>query len=118
MPRPGRGSAARLVADAERIAQPITPEDSKASALAIIAGALAAINPDRALQTAQSITRDLPRVSAFARVAKALAATDPDQAARLVANAERIARCMTHDWSDVALAKIVNVLAVNGPDLE
>ena len=113
-----RDHATRLIADAERITQSIASEESKASALADIVGALAAINPNRALRTAQSITRDLPRVTALARAAKALAASDPDRAARLVTDAERIARSMTHGWSDVALARIVNVLAANVSGLD
>ena len=112
-----RDRVARLIADAERIAQPITSENSKAMALADIAGALAVINPNRALRMAQSITHELSRVRALARIAKAIAATDPDRAARLIADAERIAQPITHGWSDVALAGIVDALVAADSDL-
>ena len=50
--------AARLLADAERIASSITDESSKASALSGIAQALAATDPDRAERIASSITSE------------------------------------------------------------
>ena len=51
----------------------------KASALASIAEALAATDPDRAERIAQSITDDSSKARALARIAGALAATDPDR---------------------------------------
>jgi hypothetical protein len=70
---------------AERVAQSITDDYRKASALADVAGALAATDPDRARliasaeRVAQSITDDYRKASALAAIAGALAATDPDR---------------------------------------
>jgi hypothetical protein len=104
------GRAARLLADAERIAQSITDESDKARALAAIAKALAATDPDRAERIAQSITREGWKAFALADIAKALAATDPGRA-------ERIAQSIT-DKSEIskfdkamALAAVAKALA-------
>ena len=82
--------AARLLADAERIANSITDESSKASALSGIAEALAATDPDRAARLladaeriANSITDEYSKASALSDIAQALAATDPDRAERI-----------------------------------
>ena len=91
--------AARLLADAERIANSITDECSKASALSGVAEALAATDPDRAERIANSITDEYWKASALSDVAEALAATDPDRAARLLADAERIANSITDESS-------------------
>jgi hypothetical protein len=69
------GGAARLLTDAERIANSITDEDSKAWALSTIAGALAATDPDRAERIANSITDELSKASALRSIAEGLATT-------------------------------------------
>ncbi len=105
--RTDRARATRLLTDAERGAQSITDELWKATALAGVAGALAATDPDRAariiadaVRVAQSITDELWKATALASVAGALAATDPDRA-------ERVARSITDESSKVtALVKI------------
>ncbi len=56
---------------AERIAQSITSKDSKASALASVAGAMAATDPDRAERLAQSVTLGFAKVSALVKIAEA-----------------------------------------------
>jgi hypothetical protein len=103
--------------NAERIAQSITNDDYwKARALADVAGALAATDPDRARliadaeRAAQSITHDGLKASTLADIAGALAATDPD-------SAERVAQSITDKDSKArALAAIVGVLAATDPD--
>jgi hypothetical protein len=72
---PADGKA--LLADAERTAQSITSDSSKAVALVSIAGALAATDPDRAERTAQSITDNRWKASALARIAWVLAGHRP-----------------------------------------
>jgi TIR domain len=102
--------AARLFADAEGIAQSITSEFSKAEALASIACALAATDPDRAERIAQSITNEFPKDIALVAIGHALAATDPDRA-------ERIAQSITDERVKAkALGLIVQVLAATDPD--
>jgi phage gpG-like protein len=84
-----RARTTRILIDAERLAQSITDENSKAPALLVVAGALAAADPDRAARhiadaerLAQSITDENSRASALTGVARALAAADPDRAER------------------------------------
>lgn len=75
--------AARLIADAERTARSFTDEDAKASALAAVAKALAATDPDRAERIAQSITDEYLKASALTNLARAAvqhAADDPEAA--------------------------------------
>ncbi len=108
---------ARLLADAERIAWSISDESSRASALADIAAALAATDPDRAARLladaeriAQSITSEIPGAIALVSIVKALAATDPDRA-------ERIAQSITDEHLKAnALLSIVKALATTDPD--
>ena len=114
--RGDRARVTRLIGDAERIAQSITSERSKASALAQVAGALAATDPDRATQLtadaeriAQSITSVTSKELALTEVAKALAATDPDRA-------ERIAQPAVSSRSAAALVRVAKALAANDPD--
>ena len=96
----GAQRAARLIGDAERIAQSITNKYWKASALAEVAAALAATDPDRAERIARSITDKSEKATALAEVAAALAATDPDRA-------EHIARSITDEfWKARALVMI------------
>jgi len=72
--------AARLTADAERVAQSLSESLHKDWQLAIVAEATAAIDPDRAERIAQSISDKEHRSRAFAAVAGAVAANDPDRA--------------------------------------
>ena len=116
--------AARLLADAERIANSITDEYSKASALSGVAKALAATDPDRAARLfadaeriANSITDESSKASALSGIAEALAATDPDRAARLLTDAERIANSITDESSKAAaLSGVAKALAATDPD--
>ena len=109
--------AARLLADAERIANSITDESSKASALSGVAEALAATDPDRAARLltdaeriANSITDESSKAAALSGVAEALAATDPDRA-------ERIANSITDEsWKASALSGVAEALAATDPD--
>jgi len=103
--------AARLLADAERIANSITDKPTKASALFDVAKALAATDPDRAERVANSVITDKPShpwtLSAFA---KALAATDP-------VRAERIANSITDESTKAsALFDVAKALAATDPD--
>ena len=115
--RNDRARAARLITDAERIARSITSVSEKATALAEVAKALAATDPDRAERIARSITSESSKAKVLAEGAAALAATDPDRAARLMADAERIARSIT-DKSEkaTALAEVAAALAATDPD--
>jgi hypothetical protein len=100
--RNDRARAARLIADAERIAQSITGEYSRARVLAEVAKALAATDPDRAERIAQSITGEDLKARVLADIAGMLAATDPDRA-------ERTARSITREfWKVWALMAIAN----------
>jgi len=106
--------ATRLLTDAERIANSITDEVTKGSALIKVAEALAATDPGQAARLlanaeriAFSITDEFSKAVALSDVAKALAATDPGQAARLLANAERIANSITDESSKVSALRIV-----------
>ena len=101
---------ARLIADAERAAQSITSDPRMAPALTMVARALAATDPDRAVRVAQSITNEPWRAMALANIVGALAATDPDRA-------EHIAQSITEKEREAsALADIVDVLAATDPD--
>jgi hypothetical protein len=80
--------------DAERIAQSFTSDSDKATALAYVAKAAAATDPDRAERIAPSNINDLSEARGLANVAKAAAATDPDRA-------ERIAYYITDDSATV-----------------
>jgi len=116
-PHDVRADGNALLTDAERAAQSITDEGLKVSALAHIAGAPAATDPDRAARliadaerAAQSITDEGLKVMALASIAGALAATDPDRA-------ERAAQSITDEGSKVmALASIAGALAAIDPD--
>ena len=112
-----RARAARLTTDAERIARSITSESSKATALAEVAAAVAATDPDRAERIARSITSESSKAKVLAVVAAAVAATDPDRATRLMADADHIARSIA-DKSEkaTALAEIGTAVAATDPD--
>ena len=117
--RKDQARSARLLADAERIAKSISVEWWKAEALADVAGALAATDPDRAERIARSITYEYERskAEALADIAAKLAATDPDRADRLGDEAELIIRSLSSKWSKgAALASIAGKLAATHPD--
>jgi TIR domain len=92
--RSDRAQATRVLAEAERIAYSITDDASRAAALAAVAKALKATDPDRATRLAaeaddmaQSFTDQGPAVTvALANLAVSLAAIDtvPDRAERVV----------------------------------
>jgi hypothetical protein len=75
--------AAQLIAEAERLARSITEEEPRDFALAGVARAIAATDPDRAEHLAQSISCYEIKGWVFAAAARAVAATDPDRAERL-----------------------------------
>jgi hypothetical protein len=109
--------AARLVADAEAIANSLTDEISKGWALLNVAEALTVTNPDRAEHIARSITNEYIKASALSSVSKALAGIDPDRAARLVADAEAVANSLTDEYSKGwARSLVAEALAVTDPD--
>ena len=118
--------AARLIADAERITQSITSKDfktpplvrsmplvgsiaerivlpisfsldHKAEALASVAEAVAATDPDRAERLAQPITHEGSMAWVLIRIAKAVAATDPDRAERPPASWDSRRACCQHN---------------------
>ena len=64
-----KSRAARLLADAENIAQSISDESAKARALGDVAAAMAATDPDRAERIAQSITSPYMRTLALLKIA-------------------------------------------------
>ena len=66
--------AVRLLGEAERTANFITDESSKASALSGVARALAVSDPDRAERIANSITEDWQKAWALTNIAKAIPA--------------------------------------------
>ena len=111
------GRAAQLIQDAEHLAQSITDECQRASALADIAAVLVATEPDRAAQLiedaehlAQSVTEKYSKDSVLTDIVVALAATDPDRAEHLLKSitmASSMAR---------ALAELAIALAATDPD--
>ena len=74
--------AARLLTDAERIADSITGKPAKASALGGIAQAVAATDPGRAERIANSILDKLWKPSARHRIETALWPTISDKIAK------------------------------------
>ena len=121
----GRARAARLFADAERIARSLTSgvkgsiaeQTLRERTLGGIAGALAASDPGQAERIARSITSDHTRASALSGVAKALAATDPGRATRLIAEAERVVPSLP--WADsreILMSDVAQALAALDPD--
>ncbi len=91
--------AARLLGDAEHIANSLTSDYAKASALSGVAAAAAATDPGRAARLlgdaeriANSITRKLEKAEALRDVAAAVAATDPGRA-------EHIANSITDEYT-------------------
>jgi TIR domain len=114
----------RLLLDAKRAAEAIARSDSKAKALAAIAGALATTDPDRAAQMitdAEQIAQSMPdgqwKASALAAVAKALTAADPSRAAQIMTDAEHMAQSVPDENARAStLAEIVVMLAGADPD--
>jgi hypothetical protein len=108
--------AARLAADAERIANSITDKYEKAQALSGVAEAVAATDPRRAARLADdaerianSITNEWAKARALSRVAEAIAATDPGRA-------ERIANSITSEWAKAqALSRVAEAMATTDP---
>jgi hypothetical protein len=117
LPEPrSQTQAARLLAEAERIAQSIADEDDRAAALGDVAGVLAATDPDRAERTARSITVQQTRAGALALVAGGLAATNPERAGQLAADAEHTASSITDNDDKVrSLARVAAALAATDP---
>jgi hypothetical protein len=117
MPEPRRPRQDRILADALHVAWSITAEESRAVALARIAGAVAAADPDRAGQLAadaeyiaQSIDHSVLKERTLVLLSCAVAAADPDRA-------ERIAQSITEKYSKVlALAGVAGALAAADPD--
>ena len=118
--RSDRIQATRVLAEAERIAYSITDEASRAAALAAVAKALKATDPDRAVRLtadaediAQSITDQSPAVTVvLADLAVSLAAIDtvPDRA-------ERVARSIIDlPVRASALANLAVSCAATDPD--
>ena len=101
----------RLLMDVARAVHSLTSwEHEKAVALASLARAAAATDPDRAERIAQSITDEHEKAVALASLARAAAATDPDRA-------ERIAQSITEQNSKtVTLARIAEAVAASDPD--
>ena len=96
--------AARLTTDAVRVAQSVSDEESKESALGRVAEAWAATDdPGRAEDIAQSITYDFAAL-VLARTARAMSAADPGRAARLTARAKRIAQLTSDELYAEAVA--------------
>ena len=122
--RADRARAARILSEAVRVAQSITNEYEKAPALAEVAGALAATDPDRAARLradaeriAQSIIDQRSKARALATIGAMLAATDPDRAARLRADAEHIVQSITNEYEKIReLTNIAKALAATDPD--
>src|SRR6266480_1724322 len=88
--QPGQARHAGIVTDALRAAHSITSEGAQARALAAVAEALAATDPDRAARLAidaerlaESIPEPNAKASALAAVAGGLTPTDSDQAERV-----------------------------------
>jgi hypothetical protein len=105
------------ISDAERIAQSITQEYRRASALADIAMPLVATDPDRAESIVRSINNKSRPARALVDIANALAATDPERAARPITDAERIAQSITDKGDKVtALTHVAAALAATDPD--
>jgi hypothetical protein len=104
--------AARLVAEAERIARSVTMYPwGRTLALFDAAKAMAAIDPYKAEHIARSIDDEFVRAQAFAKVAKAMAVTDPGRAALLAAEAERDIQTIPGPFFKVQVLADVAVVA-------
>jgi hypothetical protein len=122
--RSGQARHARILTNALRAAQAIPDKAKKAAALANIARAVAAADPDRAARLtadaeriAQSILGKAEKAAALANIARAVAAADPDRAARLTADAEEVAQSIADGYVKAwALAAVVRAVAAADPD--
>ena len=103
--------AVRLMTDAEYAAEVMTHDQTKDNALAWIARAAAAIDPDRAERIADLLINEYSRATILADVARATAAADPDRAIRLLADAERIAQSLDPSSKDHALVSFARAAA-------
>jgi hypothetical protein len=106
--------AARLIADAERLALAIAPTVlpgfQLVDPLHDVPEVLAATDPDRAERLAQSVGNEAVRARVFVTVAAVVAATDPSRA-------ERIARSITGEDRELyALTEAARALAATDPD--
>lgn len=119
--------ATRLLAQGLQIAYSITNQRQKihkVMALAAVAKAMAATDPDRAARafvdaeaTAESIASQYDRPRALAAVGKALAATDPDRAARLITMAEDNAWSISDEGNKAwQLAEVTQAIAAIDSD--
>ncbi|HEY3501241.1 MAG TPA: serine/threonine-protein kinase [Actinocatenispora sp.] len=116
-----RARRARLAARADRMAREIRDPDHRAAALAHVAGALAAVDPYRAVPMAEDAERTArggttaPRWTAFtlAEVGAALATVDRSRSRALIADAVRSAR---ESGRGTALRDVVVALAPVDPD--
>jgi hypothetical protein len=102
---------ARLLGDAERIANSLTAgKPEKASALSGVAAAVAATDPDRAERIANSLPDESAKARALSGVAAAVAATDPDRA-------QRIANSIANEYAKArALSGVAAAVAATDPD--
>jgi len=102
---------------AERILRSIAAKSPSSAALADVVKTMASTDPDRALGIAWSIQGGGSKAVAFAVIAKNLTVTDPDRSARLLADAQRLARSMTDGAQKaLAFAGIAKELAASDPD--
>ena len=107
----------RNIPRAEALARSITDPHSRAQALAGVAQAVAAVDPDRAERIARTLTDPYSRTQALAGVAQAVAAVDADRARRIADRAEQIARTITHPYSRArALAGVAQAVAAIDAD--
>ena len=116
----------RILDDALRVSWSIPDERWKASALAHIAKAVAAVDLDRAARlaadaerVARSISRAYDQAHALADVVRAVAVVDPDRAVRLAADAESVTWSISKDNDDRswAMVDLGLALAVVAPSI-
>ena len=113
----------RLVVEAERVADTITNDYSRAQALAQVVKAWATVDPGQAERVAveaervaDTITNDGLRAQALAAVAEAWATVEPRQAERVAVEAKRVADTITNDYARAqALAQVVKAWATKDP---
>ena len=112
--------AARLVADAEAVARTITDEDERAGAfVALTIAAAQAGDFDRAEALARNLNLQWYRALALAALARGAARTgDVDRAVRLVADAEAVARTITHPHDQTEAFTALTIAAALAGDLD
>ena len=114
--------AARLIADAERAALPVTDRGFKGSVLGRLARTMAV--PDWRDRAAQAVDDECFQASVLAHIARAAAAIDPDRAARLAKRSARLSKRAERDAQAIAdaedrasaLASIAIDVAAADPD--